>query len=145
MNFKKKIIAGTIGCAAISFPLILAACGDQRAAAVRGEVGDHFPGLGIRDHGPDGHPEDDVLPGLPVAVGSHAVLAGWGNELLRVPVVDQGVDVLVADSPHRAASSAVPAVRAAAGNELLAPEGCGTVAAVTALHVNPGFVNEFHS
>ena len=32
MNFKKKIIAGTIGCAAISFPLILAACGDDSSS-----------------------------------------------------------------------------------------------------------------
>ena len=31
MNFKKLTIAGTLGCAAISFPLFLAACGDDKS------------------------------------------------------------------------------------------------------------------
>ena len=33
MNFKKLVIAGTIGCAAISFPLFLAACGDDSSSS----------------------------------------------------------------------------------------------------------------
>lgn len=33
MNFKKKIIAGTIGCAVISFPLFFAACGDDKSSS----------------------------------------------------------------------------------------------------------------
>ncbi|WP_405341415.1 hypothetical protein [Fibrobacter sp.] len=31
MNFKKSIIASTLGCAVISFPLFLAACGDDKS------------------------------------------------------------------------------------------------------------------
>jgi len=33
MNFKKFVIACTIGCAAISFPLLLAACGDDKSSS----------------------------------------------------------------------------------------------------------------
>ena len=33
MNFKKFVIAGTIGCAAISFSLIFAACGDDSSSS----------------------------------------------------------------------------------------------------------------
>lgn len=33
MNFKKSIIASTLGCAAISFPLFLAACGDDKSSS----------------------------------------------------------------------------------------------------------------
>jgi len=33
MNFKKFVIAGTIGCAAISFSLIFAACGDDKSSS----------------------------------------------------------------------------------------------------------------
>jgi len=40
MNFKKLVIAGTIGCAAISFPLIFAACGDDSSSNSSEQSGD---------------------------------------------------------------------------------------------------------
>ena len=40
MNFEKNILVGTLGCAAISFPLILAACGDDSSSNSSEQSGD---------------------------------------------------------------------------------------------------------
>jgi len=57
--------------------------------------------------------------------------------------VDQGVETLVGDHPHRAAIAAVAAVRAAEGNEFLATETGATVATVAGLDLDDGFIDEF--
>src|SRR5690606_14942015 len=61
-----------------------------------------------------------------------------------VAEVHEGVEVLVGQQPDVAALAAVAAVRAAEGDELLAPETDAAVPAVAGDDGDFGFVDEFH-
>ena len=63
----------------------------------------------------------------------------------RVAEVDQRVEVAVGHRIDAAAAPAVAAVRAAEGDEFLAPEARAAVAAVAGGDVDRGFVDEFHA
>jgi len=115
-----------------------------QALAVRGEVADHLVGVDIGDHGAHGHANLDVLATLAVHLAAHAALATWGLERAHVAEIDKGVEAFVGHQPHGAAASAIAAVRAAEGNELLAPEAHAAVAAVTGRDPDLRFVDEFH-
>ena len=65
-------------------------------------------------------------------------------EVLRVAVVDQGVEPVDRLDHDVAAAAAVAAARAAVLDELLAPERDAAVAAVAGANVDLGFVEEFH-
>jgi len=122
-----------------------AAAGDQHFLAVFVEVGDQFLGLEVADHRADRKAQRDVLAALAVAVSAAAVLAALGAEAAGVAVVDQGVEVAVGHRIDAAAASAVAAAGAALGNELLAAEGGGTVAAVAGEDFDAGFVKKLHA
>ncbi len=73
-----------------------------------------------------------------------AVLAGPRLEMLLVAIVDEGVEAFGRHDPHIAALTAVAAVGAAVGNELLAPEGDAACAAVAGTNEDLTGVEEFH-
>ncbi len=108
----------------------LAALGEQRRLAVRGEIGDQFAGLRVGDHGAHRHAQDDVVGAASVLIGAAAVLAALGAMDAREAVVDQRVDVAVGDRIDAAAAAAVAAVGAAARHIFLAAKRDRAVAAV---------------
>ena len=69
---------------------------------------------------------------------------GTGLEVLVVAVVDQGVEPIDRLDPHVAAAAAVASVRAAEGDELLAPERDRAPAAVAGADVDLALVQELH-
>ena len=110
-----------------------------------GKVGDRFARIRVADDRAHRHAQDNVLPARAVAVCAASVFARGSEELSRVLVVDERIDVAVSLGPHGAAAAAVAAVRAALRNELLAAEARGAVAALAALNLDSGFVDEFHN
>jgi hypothetical protein len=114
------------------------------ALAVRGEVAHHLVVLDLGDHGADRHADLDVLALLAVHLPTHAVFAALGAELALVAEVDQGVEVLVGHQPHRAAITAIAAIRPAQRDELLAPKAGTAIAAIAGGHADFCFVDEFH-
>ena len=85
-----------------------------------------------------------VLPAAPVR---SLPMPWWPRsalEMLLVAVVDQRVEVVGRLDDDVAAAPAVAAVGAAELDELLAPEADAAGAAVAALQVDLGLVEEFH-
>ena len=88
--------------------------------------------------------QHDVLRLGARAVLAHAVMAAPHLEMLLVAVVDQRVEVGNRLRDHVAALAAVAAIRPAELDELLAMEADRAGTAVTALHEDLGFIEEFH-
>ena len=122
----------------------LAAAGHQQALAVLGHVADDLVGVDVDDHGTHRHDDGHVVAALAVFLLAHAALALLGLEAALVAEVDQGVEVLVGLQPDAAAIAAVAAVRAALGDELLAPEAHAAVAALSGNDGDFGFIYKFH-
>ena len=72
------------------------------------------------------------------------MLAMPGLVPARIAIVDEGVQVAVADGEDAAAAAAVTAVGSPEGDELLAAEAHAAVAAIAGDDVDRGFVDEFH-
>ena len=122
----------------------LAACGQKLTVAVVRQIGHGFARGLVDDERAHGHAQHDVFAARAEAVGAAAVFAVGREELARVSVVHQRVDVAVGLSPHTAAAAAVAAVGTALGNEFFAAKARCAIAAFAALNFNAGFVNEFH-
>src|SRR5690606_18499821 len=100
-------------------------------------------GIGIEHHGADGNPQGGVVAAGAVLVLAAPVLAIPGAVQARIAEVDQGVDVAVGNGVHIAATTAVPAVRAALGDEFFAAKPRHAVAALAGKDFDGGFVYEF--
>src|SRR6185437_12817542 len=122
----------------------LAALRHQQLLPMRGEVADQFVGIEVEHGRADRHADHRVLAAAAVHVAAHAILAALRLELTLVAEVDQRVQAFVRDQPHAAAFAAVATVGTAERNELLAPEAGTAVPAVAGLHLDDGFVDEFH-
>ena len=122
----------------------LATLGQHGLLAVVGQVGDQFAGHLVDNDRADRHAQDDVVRALAVAIGATATFAMPGDVLLDEAVVDQRVDILVGNSDHAAATTAVATVRATLGHELFAPHAGGAVAAPAADYFDFRFVNKLH-
>src|SRR5690606_36871450 len=79
-----------------------------------------FSGLGIEYRRPHRDAQDNIGRTGAILVGAAAVLAVPGAVQARIAKIDQGVDIAVGHGIDTAASSAVPAVGSAFGNEFLA-------------------------
>src|SRR5665213_2403827 len=71
-------------------------------------------------------------------------MAVRGAEMLPVAVVDKGVEIGDRLDHQIAAAAAIAAVRTAELDEFLAPERDDAGAAVAALEINLGLIEEFH-
>src|SRR5262249_18834539 len=78
------------------------------------------------------------------AIGAAAMIAAARLEMLLVAIVDQCVQVGHNLDDDIAAAAAIPTIRPAELDELLAPEADAAGAAVTRLHEDLGLVEEFH-
>jgi hypothetical protein len=85
-------------------------------------------------------------------VGEHEALVidrdrtehGHDPEMLPVAVIDQCVERRLGPADHSTTAAAVTAVRPAARDVLLAPEADAAIAAVAALDVDLGLIEEAH-
>src|SRR5207237_2788419 len=75
----------------------LAAARHHGLLPIGGEIRDECTGIGVRDHGADGHAQHDVFGAPAVLVGAAAVLAAPRAVDPRIAVVDQRVDVAIGD------------------------------------------------
>src|SRR5690606_2647548 len=107
-------------------------------------VGQHGHLVLVQDLGPQGHLQHDVLARAAGLLAAHAGLAGPGEEMLLVAVVDQGVQPFHRLGPDRSAPAAIAAVRAAEFDELLAPERDAARPAAARADIDFGKVEEFH-
>ena len=123
----------------------LAAAGEEGALAVLGEVGHRVAGLLVADHRAHGYAQLDIGAASAVAVRPGAAAAVLRAVDAGEAVVDQRVDIAIGECPDAAAASAVAAIGPAIADVLLAAEGRGAVAAVAGVHLDLGFVDEFHA
>src|SRR4029079_19014788 len=103
---------------------------DHRGLARRDEVRDERPGRVVVDGRARRHVEDEVIAGLAVAARPGAAPAGRGLEVVAVLEVAERRLAGVDPKLDRAAAPAITAVRAAARDVRLLPEGRGPVAAI---------------
>jgi len=116
--------------------------------------GDHLTGLEqlkqqlarfrIRNDGPHGHFERDVIPGGTEHVRTHAMLTALGIVPAREAVIDQGIEVGVGHRKHMAATATVATVGTAKLFVFFMPKRDAASATISSGDVNVGFVNEFH-
>ena len=122
----------------------IAALHQRDALADAREIGEQSFAVLLVDLRADRHLEHHVLAVGAVHVLAHAVAAGLGLEVLLVAVIDQRVEAVDRLDDDIAALAAVAARGAAEFDEFLAPERDAAVAAGAGLHINLGFVEEFH-
>src|SRR5438552_2024268 len=77
-------------------------------------------------------------------VGAGAATAFLGTKMLLITVVDQRVQIVRRLEHDVAALAAIAAIRPAELDELLAAKAHGAAAAITALQIDLGLVEEFH-
>src|SRR5262249_15234220 len=122
----------------------VAALQQALALARLGEIEQHLAGLVVDHLGAGGHTQHHVLGVGAGLLSALAVVALPRLEVLLVAVVDQRVESVDAFEDHVAAAATIAAVRAAELDVLLAPERAGAGAAVAALEIDLGLVEEFH-
>ena len=105
--------------------------GDDHAVARRVEVRQQYAVVEVMHERTGRNGDEQVLPGLAVHFLAHARLAALGVPMVSAHEVQKRVLVRVGDEDDVAAASAVTAVGAALGNELLATKGDAPGAAVT--------------
>ncbi len=94
---------------------------------------------------PTGTGHVDVIAAMPGAVVAAAALAVLALVGARNAKVGEGIHALHGPQVHAAAEAAVAAVGTAEGHELLAAKAHAAAAAVAGLHLEFGFVDEFHA
>jgi hypothetical protein len=116
--------------------------GNDDALVGAGEVVNKLAAFSIVKLGADGDLESDIAPFASGAVGAHSVLAALALVFGVVAEVQEGVVALGRFHNDVAATSAVSAGRAAAGDEFFSTEGHASITSVTGFYANFRFVNE---
>ncbi len=117
---------------------------DHLALTVLGEIADEFARVDILHHGAARHVYIEIVPGPAGLVPARTALAALGAELPRNPEIRQGIHGGIGNEVHVAAVAAVAAVRAAPLDVFFPPKTQAAVPAVSGLHANGCFVDEFH-
>jgi hypothetical protein len=98
--------------------------------------------LVVRDHGPDGHVDDEVLAALPMLLRPTAVPSPLGTEVDLVLEVAQRIHPAVGPQVHVTPSSPIATIRPATGHVFLAAEADDAIAPIARLHIDSGLINE---
>ena len=122
----------------------IAAAQQHDALAGLGQIGEHGLFVVVEDLSPDRHAQHEIAALGAGLVGAGAATAFLGTKMLLITVVDQRVQIVRRLEGDVAALAAIAAIRPAELDELLAAKAHGTAAAVTALQVDLGLVEEFH-
>ena len=98
----------------------------------------------VENLGADRDAEDHILAILASALLAHAVLAAFGEEMLLVAKIDEGVETVHRLGPDIAAATTIAAIRPAEFDELLAPEADATATTAARADRDLGEIEEFH-
>ena len=112
--------------------------------AFHGQVAQLLAGIDIGHDGTDRDGHVDVLASVTGAIVAAAALAILTPIGARNPKVRQRIHALDRFEVHAAAQPPVAAIGTAEGNEFLAPKADAAAPAVAGLHLQFGFVDEFH-
>src|SRR5690606_18742132 len=103
-----------------------------------------FSGLLIDDRRAHRHIDEKVLAATPGAVIARTALTVACAKGALDAEIRQRIDAVLRVQPDTAAHAAVTTIRPAEGDELLAAETDAAAAAIAGLHLDCGFVDEFH-
>ena len=109
---------------------------------MRDEIG-HDLAVAVTDGRALGNGDDQVVSAGAVGIAPFAVHAGGCGAVGVISERDERGDISIGDEPHRAARSAVAAIRAAFGNVCLAAKGDASRSPVAGSYADGSFVNEF--
>ena len=101
-------------------------------------------GLDISQDRADRHAQDDIRAGSAELIGTAPRLAMARLVAPRIAVVDQCVEIQVADGIDAAAPAAVTSIRPAERNELFTPKTRTAGTAVACGNVDHGFIDKLH-
>src|SRR5437868_1640465 len=122
----------------------IAAAQQHDALAGFGQIGEHGLLIVIEDLGPDRHAKHEVATLGARLIGAGATAAFLGPEMLLIAVIDQRVQIVGRLEDDVAALAAIAAIGPTELDELLAAKAHRAAAAVTALQIDLGLVEEFH-
>src|SRR5262249_50107413 len=106
------------------------------------EVAERLARVAIADDGPDRHAKDQVIAACAVSIRPLTVLTALGRIVALVVKVEQCRERGVGFEPHATAGSAVAAIGATPGDELLAAKAHTARAPVSTLHEDVDLVDE---
>jgi hypothetical protein len=117
--------------------------GDDKHLSVAGEILEKIPGFSIPDDRPhrDGH--DEVRCAAPLLIFSFSVLASFGVVMLAVMKIKEGGELAIGSQDHVPPFSPVAAVWPSMGNVFLAAKADATIASVSAVDEDFGFIDKF--
>ena len=122
----------------------IATARQQEALAFRRQVADQRLVVFLEDLRANRHPENRILAPGAIAVAAHAMRSSLRLVVLLIAIVDQRVEAAHRRDPDIATLAAIAAIGTAELDELLAPEGNTSGAAVARADKDPGLVEEFH-
>ena len=96
--------------------------GNDQFLAILDQITNDLSALGVPDHRARRHHDPDITASTAGFIGARPGFAAFSTHVAAVVQVEQGIEALFDNQDHTAATAAVTAVGAAAGNELLAPE-----------------------
>src|SRR5947209_1734124 len=109
-----------------------------------GQIGEHGLLVVVEELGPNRDTQHEIAALGAGLVGAGAATAFLSTKMLLITVVDQRVQIVRRLEHDVAALAAIAAIRPTELDELLAAKAHGAAAAVTALQVDLGLVEEFH-
>jgi hypothetical protein len=117
--------------------------GDDEHLSGLGEIFEKVSGFPIPDDRPhrDGH--DEVRGAAPLLIFSFSVLASFGVVMLAVTKIKEGGELAVGSQDHVPAFSPIAAVWSSMGNVFLAAKADATIASVSTLDEDLGFIDKF--
>ena len=122
----------------------MSAFGKHSGLTVSSKIRQQFSGFQIGHHGTDRKTQRYVIRCLAITIGSTAFFAVTCAVNTRIAKLYQRVDVTVGEGKDRAAIAAISSVGTSTGDEFLPPEAGDAVSALTGMHFDDGFVDEFH-
>jgi hypothetical protein len=116
----------------------------QQALLVFQHIANHIATGYINDSSTNRHFDDDIVPTMAGTVGTTAIFATLGTEAAGIAVINQRIGVIIGNDNHITALATVPAIRTTKRNKFFPAKAGHTIAAVTSLHRNNGFIDKAH-
>jgi hypothetical protein len=115
---------------------------DHKPLADVREVVQQLAGVGIVDHGSDGHRQVNRFTFPSAALAAFAMPATLRGVFGIKTEMQESVVVCAGDHEDVAAAAAIAATGSTARNKFLAPEGKAAVAAIPGFHADSDFINK---
>ena len=122
----------------------IATLGDSHLLTGLQQFMQHLARLGVRNDGPHGHLEHDVVTLDAKHVRALAVFTTVGFESPGEPEIHKGVQAGVCHRIHVASAASIAAIRPPEFLVLFMPERCAAIAAIARSDIDHGFVHKLH-